>query len=199
MRMLAATNNKHKLEEISAILKELDIEIISLQQAGIDIEVEETGETFTENALIKAREIAKLTDIAVISDDSGLEVFALKGEPGVKSARYSGTEGDLKDKKNNEKLLKNLAHIPFEERGARFCSVIAAVLTDGRNITAEGYVYGKIGYEEKGSHGFGYDPLFIVEGYDITMAELSSEEKNKISHRANALQNFVQQLKTVIG
>ncbi|MDF2523553.1 MAG: XTP/dITP diphosphatase [Clostridiales bacterium] len=197
--MLAATNNKHKLEEISAILKELDIEIISLQQAGIDIEVEETGETFTENALIKAREIAKLTDIAVISDDSGLEVFALKGEPGVKSARYSGTEGDLKDKKNNEKLLKNLAHIPFEERGARFCSVIAAVLTDGRNITAEGYVYGKIGYEEKGSHGFGYDPLFIVEGYDITMAELSSEEKNKISHRANALQNFVQQLKTVIG
>jgi XTP/dITP diphosphohydrolase len=197
--MLAATNNKHKLEEISAILKELDIEIISLQQAGIDIEVEETGETFTENALIKAREIAKLTDMAVISDDSGLEVFALKGEPGVKSARYSGTEGDLKDKKNNEKLLKNLTHIPFEERGARFCSVIAAVLTDGRNITAEGYVYGKIGYEEKGNHGFGYDPLFIVEGYDITMAELSPEEKNKISHRANALQNFVQQLKTVIG
>ncbi|MDF2890629.1 MAG: XTP/dITP diphosphatase [Clostridia bacterium] len=199
MRMLAATNNKHKLEEISAILKELDIEIISLQQAGIDIEVEETGETFTENALIKAREIAKLTDMAVISDDSGLEVFALKGDPGVKSARYSGAEGDLKDKKNNEKLLKNLEHIPFEERGARFCSVIAAVLTNGKNITAEGYVYGKIGYEEKGSHGFGYDPLFIVEGYDITMAELSPEEKNKISHRANALQNFVQQLKTVIG
>jgi XTP/dITP diphosphohydrolase len=196
--MLAATNNKHKLEEISAILKELDIEVISLHQAGIDIEVEETGETFTENALIKAREIAKLTDMAVISDDSGLEVFALKGEPGVKSARYSGTEGDLKDKKNNEKLLKNLENVPFEERGARFCSVIDAILPDGTDITAEGYVYGKIGYEEKGNHGFGYDPLFIVEGYDMTMAELSPEDKNRISHRANALQNFVQKLKMII-
>jgi len=198
MRMLAATNNKHKLEEISAILKELDIEIISLHQAGIDIEVEETGETFTENALIKAREIAKLTDMAVISDDSGLEVFALKGEPGVKSARYSGNEGDLKDKKNNEKLLKNLENVPFEERGARFCSVIAAILPDGTDITAEGYIYGKIGYEEKGNHGFGYDPLFIVEGYNMTMAELSPEDKNRISHRANALQNFVQKLKMTI-
>ena len=196
--MLAATNNKHKLEEISAILKELDIEIISLHQAGIDIEVEETGETFTENALIKAREIAKLTDMAVISDDSGLEVFALKGEPGVKSARYSGNEGDLKDKKNNEKLLKNLENVPFEERGARFCSVIAAILPDGTDITAEGYIYGKIGYEEKGNHGFGYDPLFIVEGYNMTMAELSPEDKNRISHRANALQNFVQKLKMII-
>lgn len=196
--MLAATNNKHKLEEISAILKELDIEIISLHQAGIDIEVEETGETFTENALIKAREIAKLTDMAVISDDSGLEVFALKGEPGVKSARYSGNEGDLKDKKNNEKLLKNLENVPFEERGARFCSVIAAILPDGTDITAEGYIYGKIGYEEKGNHGFGYDPLFIVEGYNMTMAELSPEDKNRISHRANALQNFVQKLKMTI-
>jgi XTP/dITP diphosphohydrolase len=196
--MLAATNNKHKLEEISAILKELNIEIISLHQAGINIEVEETGETFTENALIKAREIAKLTDMAVISDDSGLEVFALKGEPGVKSARYSGIEGDLKDKKNNEKLLKNLENVPFEERGARFCSVIAAILPDGTDITAEGYVYGKIGYEEKGNHGFGYDPLFIVEGYDMTMAELIPEDKNKISHRANALQNFVQKLKMII-
>ena len=196
--MLAATNNKHKLEEISAILKELDIEIISLEQAGIDIEVEETGDTFIENALIKAREVAKLTDMAVISDDSGLEVFSLKGEPGVKSARYSGTEGEHKDKNNNKKLLKELENVPFEDRGARFCSVIAAVLTDGTNITAEGYVYGKIGYEEKGCHGFGYDPLFIVDSYDQTMAELSPDEKNKISHRANALKNFVIKLKAVI-
>lgn len=196
--MLAATNNKHKLEEMSAILKELDIEIISMQQAGIDIEVEETGDTFIENALIKAREVAKLTDMAVISDDSGLEVFALKGEPGVKSARYSGAEGEQKDKKNNEKLLKELENVPFQDRGARFCSVIAAVLTDGTNITAEGYVYGKIGYAEKGCHGFGYDPLFIVDGYDKTMAELSSETKNKISHRANALQNFANKLEVII-
>lgn len=196
--MLAATNNKHKLEEISAILKELDIDIISMQQAGIDIEVEETGDTFTDNALIKAREVAKLTDMAVISDDSGLEVFALNGEPGVKSARYSGIEGEQKDKKNNEKLLEKLIDFPLEERGARFCSVIAAIFPDGTDITAEGYVYGKIGYYEKGSNGFGYDPLFIVEGSDMTMAELSSEKKNKISHRANALQSFVQKLKVVI-
>ncbi|MDF2524373.1 MAG: XTP/dITP diphosphatase [Clostridiales bacterium] len=196
--MLAATNNKHKLEEISAILNELNIEIISMQQAGIDIEVEETGDTFVDNALIKAREVAKLTDMAVISDDSGLEVFALNGEPGVKSARYSGSTGDQKDKKNNEKLLKSLEDVPFQDRGARFCSVIAAVLADGTNITAEGYVYGKIGYEEKGCHGFGYDPLFIVDSYDKTMAELSPEEKNKISHRGNALQSFVSILKTKI-
>lgn len=196
--MLAATNNKHKLEEISAILKELNIEIISLQQAGIDIEVDETGDTFIDNALLKAREVAKLTDMAVIADDSGLEVFALQGEPGVKSARYSGHEGELKDKKNNEKLLKNLENVPFEERGARFCSVIASVFPDGTEVVAEGYVYGKIGYREKGNYGFGYDPLFIVDGYDSTMAELSPEQKNKISHRANALQNFVQKLKDII-
>lgn len=196
--MLAATNNKHKLEEISAILKELDIEIISMKQAGIDIEVEETGDTFMDNALLKAREVAKRTEMAVISDDSGLEVFALKGEPGVKSARYSGADGEQKDKKNNEKLLKKLEGVPFEDRGARFCSVIAAVLIDGTNITAEGYVYGKIGYEEKGCHGFGYDPLFIVDGYDQTMAELSSELKNTISHRADALQDFVNKLKVII-
>jgi XTP/dITP diphosphohydrolase len=198
MKMLAATNNKHKLDEISAILKELDIEIISLQEAGINIEIEETGDTFIDNALIKAKEVAKLTSMAVISDDSGLEVFSLNGEPGVRSARYSGHDGELKDKKNNEKLLKELENVPTEERGARFCSVIAAVLTDGRTITAEGYVYGKIGYEEKGCYGFGYDPLFIVDGYNKTMAELSPEEKNEISHRGNALQNFVVKLKAFI-
>lgn len=192
--MLAATNNKHKVEEISAILKELNIDIIAMQQAGIDIEVDETGETFIDNALLKAREIAKLTDIPVISDDSGLEVFVLDGQPGVKSARYSGVVGEQKDAKNNEKLLKNLEDVPFEQRGARFCSVIAAVFPDGTEITAEGYVYGKIGYEAKGSNGFGYDPLFIVDGYDRTMAEIDSTVKNKISHRANALKSFVEKL-----
>lgn len=176
----------------------LNIEVLSLEQCGIDVEVEETGETFIENALIKARAISKLTDMPVIADDSGLEVFALNGEPGVRSARYSGTEGDLKDQKNNEKLLENLHSIPAEDRKARFCSVIAAVFPDNKEITAEGYVYGKIGYEAKGSNGFGYDPLFIVDGYGMTMAELSPEIKNKISHRANALQQFVEQLKTIL-
>ncbi|OGO77640.1 MAG: non-canonical purine NTP pyrophosphatase, RdgB/HAM1 family [Clostridiales bacterium GWB2_37_7] len=198
MKMLAATNNKHKLEEISAILNKLNIEVISMQQAGIDLEVDETGKTFIDNALIKAREIARLTDMPVISDDSGLEVFALNNQPGVKSARYSGVDGDQKDMKNNEKLLKNLIDVPLEQRGARFCSVIAAVFPDGNEITAEGYVYGKIGYQAKGNNGFGYDPLFIVDGYDKTMAEIGSETKNMISHRANALKSFVQKLEIMI-
>ncbi|MDF2522036.1 MAG: XTP/dITP diphosphatase [Clostridia bacterium] len=198
MKMLAATNNKHKLEEIRAILKKINIEVMGLNDAGIEIDVEETGDTFVENALIKAREISKHTNLPVISDDSGLEVFALKGEPGVKSARYSGTEGEAKDKKNNEKLLKNLKDIPDEQRGARFCSVIAAVFPDGKELTAEGFVYGHIGYEEKGMHGFGYDPLFIVDNYNITMAEMTPELKNKISHRANALESFVEKLKKEI-
>lgn len=195
IKMLAATNNKHKLEEIRDILKEINIEIISLQDAGIDIDVEETGETFIENSLIKAREICKYTTLPVIADDSGLEVFALEGQPGVRSARYSGVEGEQKDKKNNEKLLKNLKNVPDEQRGARFCSVISAVFPNGNEITAEGFVYGRIGYEEKGNCGFGYDPLFVVDDYNITMAQMGSEAKNKISHRANALKNLVEKLK----
>lgn len=195
MKMLAATNNKHKLEEIRDILKKINIEVISLNDAGIEIDVEETGDTFTENALIKAREISKHTDLPVIADDSGLEVFALNGEPGVRSARYSGTEGEEKDKNNNKKLLKNLENIPDEQRGARFCSVIAAVFSDGKEITAEGYVYGRIGYEERGRFGFGYDPLFIVDGYNMTMAEMEPGVKNKISHRANALESFAEKIK----
>ncbi len=195
IKMLVATNNKHKLEEIRDILKEINIEVISLQDAGIDIEVEETGETFIENSLIKAREIRKYTTLPVISDDSGLEVFVLNGQPGVKSARYSGVESEQKDKKNNEKLLINLKNIPDNQRGARFCSVISVVFPDGNEITAEGFVYGKIGYEEKGKNGFGYDPLFIVDNYNITMAEIESKVKNKISHRANALNILAEKLK----
>ncbi len=195
IKMLVATNNKHKLEEIRDILKEINIEVISLQDAGIDIEVQETGETFIENSLIKAREIRKYTTLPVISDDSGLEVFVLNGQPGVKSARYSGVEGEQKDKKNNEKLLINLKNIPDNQRGARFCSVISVVFPDGTEITAEGFVYGKIGYVEKGKNGFGYDPLFIVDNYNITMAEIESKVKNKISHRANALKSLTEKLK----
>jgi len=194
MKMIAATNNSHKLEEIRAILKGKGIEVISLADAGLDIEIEENGDSFMDNALIKAREVFRLTGEAAIADDSGLEVDALKGQPGVKSARYSGESGTDKDKKNNEKLKNALKDVPADMRGARFCSAIAAVFPQGKEITAEGYVYGKIGYEEKGEHGFGYDPLFIVDGYDRTMAELDSEEKNRISHRANALKEFVKKL-----
>jgi XTP/dITP diphosphohydrolase len=195
MKMIAATNNSHKLEEIKAILKDKGMEIKSLADVGLDIEIEENGTTFIENALIKAREVFRLTGEASIADDSGLEVDALKGQPGVKSARYSGETGENKDKKNNEKLKAALKDITDDNRGARFCSAIAAVFPDGQEITAEGYVYGKIGYEEKGEYGFGYDPLFIVDGYGRTMAELDSSEKNKISHRANALKEFVKKLK----
>ena len=194
MKMIAATNNSHKLEEIRAILKVKGIEVRSLADAGLDIEIEENGNTFIENALIKAREVFRLTGEAAIADDSGLEVDALKGEPGVRSARYSGETGADKDKKNNEKLKEALKNVSEGKRGARFCSVIAAVFPKGKEITAEGYVYGKIGYEEKGEHGFGYDPLFIVDGCGRTMAELDSAEKNRISHRANALKEFVRKL-----
>ena len=194
MEMIAATNNSHKLEEIRAILKDMGIEVKSMADVGLDIEIEENGDTFIENALIKAREVWRVTGEAAIADDSGLEVDALNGQPGVKSARYSGEAGADKDGKNNEKLKNALKDIPDDKRGARFCSAIAAVFPDGKEITVEGYVYGKIGYAEKGEHGFGYDPLFIVDGYGRTMAEIDSAEKNKISHRANALKEFVKKL-----
>lgn len=194
MKMIAATNNSHKLEEIREILKDKGIEAKSLADVGLDIEIEENGDTFIDNALIKAREVCRLTGEAAIADDSGLEVEALNGQPGVKSARYSGETGADKDAKNNEKLKKAMQQIPEGKRGARFCSAIAAVFPDGKEITAEGYIYGKIGYEEKGEGGFGYDPLFIIDGYDKTMAEIDSSEKNNISHRANALKKFVKML-----
>lgn len=185
--MIVASNNSHKLEEIKAILADTGLQIYSLKEVSLEVEIEETGDTFTENALIKARTICNMTGQAVIADDSGLEVMALDGAPGVHSARYSGVADDKKDQKNNEKLKKNMENVSEEDRQARFCSVIAVVFPDGKELIAEGFVYGKIGYEEKGSNGFGYDPLFIVDGFGKTMAELTSEEKNKISHRAHAL------------
>ena len=190
MEVVAATNNQHKLEEIRAILKDVGYEVLSLDQVGIKIDIEENGRTFRENALIKARAIWKLTGRPSIADDSGLEVFALKGEPGVYSARYAGVEGDKKDTANNKKLLENMKNIPQNERQARFVSSIALVLSDEEEIVTEGYINGTIGFEEKGRNGFGYDPLFIISELDKTMAELTSTEKNKISHRANALEEL---------
>ncbi|NLM43748.1 MAG: XTP/dITP diphosphatase [Clostridiales bacterium] len=190
MEVVAATNNKNKLQEIRDILQEMGYKVLSLQQVGLEIDVDETGKTFRENALIKAKEIYKLTSKASIADDSGLEVFALNGEPGVYSARYAGVEGDGKDKANNRKLLENMKNVPKNKRQARFVSAIAFIFPDGKEIVTEGYVNGVIGYEEKGENGFGYDPLFIIDGLDKTMAELTSTEKNKISHRANALEEL---------
>lgn len=198
MKIVIATNNKHKLEEISAIMTSFNAEILSLADIGLEIDVEETGTTFIENALIKAREVAKHTDGMVIADDTGLEVKALNGRPGVNSARYSGYSGEEKDSKNREKLLEEMKHIPEQDREARFCTVIAAVLEDGTEITAEGMVYGKIGFEEKGGNGFGYDSLFIVDGHNKTMAELSAQIKNSISHRANALKEFYKKFQAYV-
>lgn len=195
LKMIAATNNKHKLEEMRSILKALGIEVISLAEENLDIEIEESGNTFRENALIKARGIKCITGKAVIADDSGLEVEALSGAPGVRSARYSGETGADRDQKNNEKLLKEMENVPESRRNARFCSTIAAVFPNGKEIIAEGFVYGKIGYAEAGKNGFGYDPLFIVDGCGKTMAELTAGEKNRISHRANALNQLVMKLK----
>ena len=194
MEMIAATNNNHKLKELRQILGEIGCEIFSLADVSLNIEIDETGATFEENALIKAKEICKLTNQISIADDSGLEVEALDGKPGVHSARYAGVEGEGKDSANNKKLLEVMKDIPEAKRKARFCSVIAIVFPEGREITAKGYIKGNIGFHGVGNNGFGYDPLFIIEGKDKTMAQLEAEEKNKISHRANALKKIKEKL-----
>ncbi|TDT58420.1 XTP/dITP diphosphatase [Fonticella tunisiensis] len=195
-RIIIASNNKHKVDEIKAILREFPFEILSLKEAGIDIEVDEDGKTFEENALKKAVEVMKVSGEMALADDSGLEVYALDGEPGVYSARFAGEHGN--DKKNNKKLLNLLKNVPDEERGARFVSIIALVSPDGEQIIGRGYIEGKIGYEEKGKNGFGYDPLFIVPELNKTFGELTSEEKNLISHRSRALADLKSKLKKIL-
>ena len=184
--IVAASQNKGKLKEIEAITSEFGMSVISRDEAGIaDIEVVEDGDTFEANSLKKAREIMELCGRVTIADDSGVVVDALSGEPGVYSAMYAGEERD--DKKNRNKLLNELEGVPLEKRTARFVSVISMVWPDGRELTARGESEGHIIFEERGTNGFGYDSLFRPLGYEKTFAELSPEEKNKISHRANAL------------
>lgn len=193
MRIVAATKNKHKIEEIQAIAKEFGMEVISRADAGVpDIEIEEDGDTFEENSEKKAREIMELCGEITIADDSGLMVDALGGAPGVISARFAGEDGN--DQKNNEKLLSLLADVAPEDRTARFVSVITMVYPDGRKIVARGECEGHMIYQPKGSNGFGYDPLFVPLGYDRTFAELTGAEKNQISHRAIALRNLRKKL-----
>lgn len=189
MRIIAATQNKHKIEEIQAITREFNMEVISKGEVCIpDIEIVENGKTFEENSEKKAREIMMLSGETTIADDSGLMVDALGGEPGVISARFAGEDGN--DAKNNEKLLSLLSEVEPENRTARFVSVITLMYNDGKKIVARGECEGHILYKERGSNGFGYDPLFVPLGYDKTFAELSAGEKNKISHRAIALQHL---------
>ena len=196
MKFLVASNNKGKIREFNAILSELGIECVSMADMGIDIEVEETGTTFLENAKIKAEEIYKIAKMPTVSDDSGLEVDYLNGEPGVYSARYSGEHGN--DKENNLKLLKNLEGVPEEKRNGRFKSVVYLVLDENTHIWAEGTVEGIIMTEEKGENGFGYDPLFYSPELKKSFAEAAPEEKNGISHRGNAIRDLKKKLEKII-
>ena len=190
MKLIIASNNEHKLTEIKAILGHRFEEILSLREAGIEHETVEDGATFMENALKKAREIAQLSGCCALADDSGLCVDALGGAPGIYSARFSGVHGD--DKANNRLLLEKMQGV--EDRRAHFTCAMALVRPDGSSVTAEGFFYGLIGQEERGSNGFGYDPLLYLPEYGCTSAELPPEEKNRISHRFKALQALVAQL-----
>ena len=187
MKIIIATHNKHKLAEMSRILSPMGYEVVTDTDLGIELsDVEENGETFLDNARIKAESGCKESGYPCIADDSGLCVDALGGAPGVFSARYSGVHGD--DDGNNRKLLKELDGVPAEKRTAHFACAICVSFPDGSEVTATGKCEGYIGYEKKGSNGFGYDPLFMVG--DRSLAEMSAEEKDAISHRGNALKEL---------
>lgn len=185
-KIIFATGNENKMKEIRMILSDLGMPILSMKEAGIDVDVVEDGTTFEENALIKAAEIAKeVENCIVLADDSGLEIDYLNGEPGIYSARYAG-ENTSYDVKNNL-LLERLAGVPDEERTARFVCAIAAAFPDGTTEVVRGTIEGQIGYEIVGENGFGYDPIFYVPEYKCTTAEMDPETKNLLSHRGNAL------------
>jgi len=185
-KMVLASQNKHKHKEIEKITKDFGISLMTMAEAGLgDLDVVEDKDTFEGNSEKKAREVMQASGLPAIADDSGLMVDALGGDPGVYSARFSGPGATYES--NNKKLLELLKDVPGERRTARFVSVITAVYTDGRKIVARGEIEGTIAFEEKGQGGFGYDPLFYVPQKGKTFAELSEDEKNAISHRANAL------------
>lgn len=184
--IVAASRNRHKIEEIEAITKKFGMSIISRDEAGVPpVEIVEDGETFEENSFKKADEIMKLCGKITLADDSGLMVDYLGGAPGVYSARFAGEDGN--DEKNNEKLLKLLDGVPAKGRTAKFVSVITMVYPDGTVLSARGECSGRIITVPTGDGGFGYDPLFVPDGYEKTFAQLTPEEKNAISHRAAAL------------
>lgn len=186
MRIVFATGNAGKVREVKAILADLNMEVLSMKEAGVCAEAEENGATFAENAVIKAKDIAsKVSSAIVMADDSGLVIDALNGEPGIYSARYLGEDTPYSIK--NANIMERLEGIPLEGRSARFVCAIAAVLPDGRVLSTEGTIEGYIGYEERGNGGFGYDPIFMVPEYGCSTAELSAEAKNAISHRGKAL------------
>jgi len=195
MKILLATANQGKVREVEELLKGEDIEVLSLKDFPDYQDIEETGRTFTENALIKAKAACGLTQMITLADDSGLEVDALGGAPGVYSARYAGEPKD--DERNIDKLLHELRSTPGEVRSARFRCSLAIVTPDGEEIVTEGSVEGMILFARKGTGGFGYDPLFYLPKYKKSMAQLTVEEKNQISHRAQAFRKAVTILKEI--
>lgn len=191
-KIILASNNQGKIVEVKEILKDLGIEIVSLKEAGIDVDIEENGTTFEENAVIKAEAICKMTGEITLADDSGLEVDYLNKEPGVYSARYMGHDTSYKIK--NQSIIDRLDGVEGDDRSARFVCAMAAVFPDGKKIVTTGTMEGLIGYEEKGDHGFGYDPIVYLPEYKMSSAELNPEEKNKISHRGKALRKMQAEL-----
>ena len=188
-RIVFATGNAGKMKEIREILADLPAEIQSMKEAGVEADIVENGTSFEENALIKARAVAEqLHDgrTVVLADDSGLDIDSLKGEPGIYSARYMGEDTSYRIK--NANLIERLKGVPEEKRTARFVCAIAAVFPDGGTVIRRGVIEGKIGYEERGANGFGYDPIFYLPDMSRTTAELSPEEKNAVSHRGRALE-----------
>ena len=191
-KIIFATGNKDKMREIREILADCDVEIQSMKEAGINVDIVEDGKTFEDNAIIKAKAIADHTDAIVLADDSGLEIDYLNKEPGVYSARYMGedTSYDIK----NRNLIDRLDGVPKEKRTARFVCAIAAVLPDKQVLVTRQTMEGYIGWEIAGENGFGYDPIFYIDEYGCSSAELSPEQKNAISHRGKALRDMKQQL-----
>jgi XTP/dITP diphosphohydrolase len=191
-KVIFATKNKGKIREIQSILKNTPFEVISMEDAGITLDVEETGITFEENAIIKAKEIMLYSNSIVMADDSGLEIDCLNKEPGVYSARYGGenTSYDIK----NQMILDRMKDIPEKERTSRFVCVIATAFPDGKIITTKGTIEGRIAMKPRGTEGFGYDPIFYVPEYACTTAEMPADLKNKISHRGQALEAMKKEL-----
>ncbi len=200
--IIFATGNKDKLVEIREILSGLPVTVLSMTDAGIACDVDENGKTFAENALIKARAVAavlpdRYRDAIVMADDSGLEVDAMDKLPGVFSARWMGRDTSYRIK--NAKIIENLKDVPLPKRTARFVCAMAAVLPDGRTLSTRGVIEGKIGYEERGANGFGYDPIFMLPDMSCSTAELSPEEKNRISHRGKALREMERLLRDEVS
>lgn len=192
-RIIFATGNAGKMKEIRAIMDDMGMEILSMKEAGIEVDIEENGKTFEENAIIKAKAIAEHTDDIVLADDSGLEIDYLNKEPGVYSARYMGEDTSYEVK--NANLLERLKGVEKSKRTARFVCAIAAVLPDKEVLVTRKTIEGHIGEEPAGENGFGYDPIFYVEEYGCSTAQLSMEQKNELSHRGKALRAIKEELK----